>query len=149
MGQVLLTDDRGTSTGGYRARHRARTICATCTPISSHILAGSLDDFKGDDAIAIGVGLARRFGIAVGGQLTLVSPQGAATAFGTIPRVRAYRSSAIFQVGMNEYDTRLRVPAAEAAQIFFQKPGEATQIEVTVADPDRVGAVQPRDPRGA
>ena len=56
-------------------------------------------------------------------QLTLVSPQGAATAFGTIPRVRAYKIVAIFQVGMNEYDTSYVFLPLEAAQIFFQKPG--------------------------
>ena len=28
-------------------------------PVSDHIVAGKLDDFTGDDAIAIGVGLAQ------------------------------------------------------------------------------------------
>ena len=60
---------------------------------------GSLDDFHGDDAIAVGLGLAQRFGLHVGDRLTLLAPQGAATAFGTIPRVRAYRIAAVFQAG--------------------------------------------------
>ena len=33
------------------------------------------------------------------GTLTLISPQGAATAFGTMPRVRAYKVVAIFDAG--------------------------------------------------
>jgi lipoprotein-releasing system permease protein len=140
-GQVLLTDDRGTSTGGY-VRGIRQDDLRKLTAVSDHILDGSLDAFQGDDAIAIGVGLARRFNIRAGGSITLVSPQGAATAFGTIPRVRAYKVAAIFQVGMNEYDTSYVFLPLEAAQIFFQKPNAATQIEVMVDDPDSVGTVR-------
>jgi lipoprotein-releasing system permease protein len=140
-GQVLLTDDRGTSTGGY-VRGIRQDDLRKLTAVSDHILDGSLDAFHGDDAIAIGVGLARRFNIRAGGSITLVSPQGAATAFGTIPRVRAYKVAAIFQVGMNEYDTSYVFLPLEAAQIFFQKPNAATQIEVMVDDPDSVGTVR-------
>jgi lipoprotein-releasing system permease protein len=139
-GQVLLTDDRGSSTGGLVRGVRQADLKALHA-VSDHIVAGSLDAFQGDDAIAVGVGLARRFGLGIGSQLTLVSPEGAATAFGTIPRVRAYRVVAIFQVGMNEYDTSYVFLPLEAAQIFFQKPGSATQIEVMVQDPERVGEV--------
>jgi lipoprotein-releasing system permease protein len=140
-GQVLLTDDRGTSSGGYVRGIRQEDL-RKLTSVSSHILYGSLDAFQGDDAIAIGVGLARRFNEGVGGSITLVSPQGAATAFGTIPRVRAYKVAAIFQVGMNEYDTSYVFLPLRAAQIFFQKPDEATQIEVMVDDPDSVYTVR-------
>jgi lipoprotein-releasing system permease protein len=139
-GQVLLTDDRGSSTGGLVRGIRQSDLKALHA-VSDHILAGSLDAFQGDDAIAVGVGLARRFGLGIGSQLTLVSPEGAATAFGTIPRVRAYRVVAVFQVGMNEYDTSYVFLPLEAAQILFQKPGAATQIEVMVRDPERVGEV--------
>ena len=57
--------------------------------VSGHIVAGSLDGFRGNDAIAIGSALAQSMGLGVGGQLTLISPNGAATAFGTIPRVKS------------------------------------------------------------
>ncbi len=43
---------------------------------------------------------------------------------------------------MNEYDTSYVFLPLQAAQIFFQKPDEATQIEVTVRDPDSVGTVR-------
>ena len=109
--------------------------------MSDHILAGSLDNFKGDDAIAVGVGLARRFALNVGSDLTLISPQGAATAFGTVPRVRAYKVVAIFQVGENEYDSGYVFLPLAAAQVYFQKPDVATQLEVMVSDPERVGSV--------
>jgi lipoprotein-releasing system permease protein len=105
------------------------------------IADGSLSDFQGEDAIAIGTGLAGKFGLGVGDELTLVSPQGAATAFGTIPRVRAYKVVALFTVGMNEYDTAYVFLPMKAAQIFFQSPAAVSQIEVRVADPDQVRRV--------
>ena len=110
-GQVLLTDPRGTSAGGY-VRGIAPDDLQRLKAVSDHIVAGSLAQFRGNDAIAIGEGMARRFGVFVGGRITLVSPQGAATPFGTIPRVRAYQVVAIFKVGMSEYRFELRVHAA-------------------------------------
>jgi len=137
-GQVLLTDNRGTSSGGMVRGIRQADLRALHA-VSTHIIAGSLDDFAGGDAIAVGIGLARRFNLRPGGELTLVSPQGAATAFGTIPRVRTYRVAVIFQVGMNEYDTSYVFLPLEAAQIFFQKSDSVSQIEVMVTDPEHVG----------
>ena len=139
-GQVLLSGGQGQSSGGF-VRGTRQSDLKSLRSVSDHILAGSLDNFKGDDAIAIGVGLARRFALNVGSDLTLISPQGAATAFGTVPRVRAYKVVAIFQVGENEYDSGYVFLPLEAAQVYFQKPGVATQLEVMVSDPERVTAV--------
>ncbi len=139
-GQVLITNDHGGNTGGY-VRGIGQTDLESLRSVSDHILAGSLDAFKGPDAIAVGITLANRFGLTAGDKITLVSPQGAATAFGTIPRVRAYTIAAIFQVGMNEYDSGYVFIPLEAAQVFFQQPNQATQIEVQIADPDRAGPV--------
>jgi len=127
-GQVLLTGPRGQSAGG---------LVRGIRPEDFRRMHAVSDNIR-EDAVAVGVGLAQKFGLAVGSQLTLVSPQGAATAFGTIPRVRAYRVAAVFQVGMNEYDTSFVFLPLEAAQIFFQQPGAASHIEVMVADPQNV-----------
>jgi len=43
---------------------------------------------------------------------------------------------------MSEYDTSFVFLPLEAAQIFFQKPGQATHIEVVLKDAGRVRAVQ-------
>jgi lipoprotein-releasing system permease protein len=135
-GQVLLSSDAGSS-GGLVRGIRQQDLKALHA-VSDHILDGSLDAFQGDNAIVIGVGLANRYNLRPGSELTLISPQGAATAFGTVPRVRAYKVVAIFQIGMNEYDTSYVFLPLEAAQLFFQKQNAATQIEVRVKDPERV-----------
>jgi len=139
-GQVLLSSDRGGAIGGLVRGIRQADIKARPI-IAGNIRAGSLDDFKGDDAIVIGIRLAQRWGLRVGDPLTLISPQGQATAFGTVPRIRAYRIAAVFEAGMNEYDSSYVFLPFEAAQLFFQQQGAATQVEVMVADPDRVGAI--------
>jgi lipoprotein-releasing system permease protein len=110
-------------------------------PISDHIVAGSLADLTGDDAIAVGVGLANTYRLRVGNPLTVISPDGAATAFGTIPRVRAYKVVAIFDAGLNDYNSGVVFLPLAAAQVFFQKPDAITGIEIRLHDPDQVNVV--------
>ncbi len=138
-GQVLLTTDRGSS-GGLVRGMRPQDL-RDLHAISDNVRAGSLAQFEGRDAIAIGLTLAQHFGLAIGSKLTLVSPEGAATAFGTVPRVRAYTVAAIFQAGVNDYDSTFVFLPMQAAQVFFQVPNAATQIELRVRDPERVTPV--------
>lgn len=141
-GQVLLNGPSGSSGGLVRGVRQADL--EALPSIGGTIRAGSLGDFSGDDAIAIGLTLAQQFGLSIGSKLTLLSPDGAATAFGTVPRVRAYRVVAIFQAGMNEYDSRYVFIPLHAAQVFFQKPNAVSQIEVTVRDPEHIAPVTQR-----
>ncbi|MDO9707882.1 lipoprotein-releasing ABC transporter permease subunit [Paracraurococcus lichenis] len=134
-GQVLLTTDAGASAGGLvrgiaPADLRARAI------IAGNIKAGSLEQFEGQDAIVIGTGLARTLDVKVGDRVTLVSPQGRVTVFGTVPRLRAYRVVALFEVGMQEYDAGFVFLPLAAAQLFFQMPKAVSQIEVHLRNPD-------------
>jgi lipoprotein-releasing system permease protein len=140
-GQVGLTTERGGAYLGGDVRGVRQADLRRLHVVSDHILAGTLDNFQGDDAVAIGVGLAQRLGLGVGSRLQLISPQGQATVIGNMPRIRAYRVVAIFRVGFNEADTMFVFMPLEAAQVFFRTPGAATQIEVSTADPDRVAAV--------
>jgi len=141
-GQVLL------SAGSYSAGGLVRGIGAAdlrnLHEVAGNIRAGSLADFKGDDAIAIGSTLAFRAGLGIGSSLTLVSPNGAATAFGTVPRVRAYRVVAIFDTGMELYNASYVFLPLGAAQIYFQTGDAATAIQVMVADADHVDEVGSR-----
>ena len=105
--------------------------------VSGNILDGSLDNFKGDDAVVIGVGLANRTGLRVGSRLQVYAPDMTATPFGAIPRGRSYTVVAVFQVGFNEADTSFVFMPREAAQLLFRMPNQVTQIEVKTTDPDR------------
>ena len=139
-GQALLSTQAGGARGGL-VRGISLDDLRALHPISDHIVAGSLTDFSGDDAIVIGVGLAATYRLRIGDPLTVISPEGAATAFGTIPRVRAYKVVAIFDAGLNDYNTGVVFLPLPAAQVFFQKPAAVTGIEIRLHDPDQVDAV--------
>jgi len=139
-GQVLLTSDQGGASGGLARGVKPEDLRARGI-VADSIINGRLDRFEGDDAIVIGSRLAQRFRITVGDKVTLVSPQGRTTVFGTVPRVRAYTVVAIFQIGMHEYDNSFVFLPMAAAQTFFQTGDVATQVEVFVTDPTNVRAV--------
>jgi lipoprotein-releasing system permease protein len=97
---------------------------------------GSLERL--DEGIAIGTGVARDLGVTVGDRVKLISPDGVKTAFGTAPRVKSYKVVYIFGVGRYDIDrVRVYLPFAEA-QAYFNREGTADEIEILVADPDRV-----------
>jgi lipoprotein-releasing system permease protein len=105
--------------------------------VADHIVAGSLDDFQGDDAVLLGARLAERMGLAVGDQITLISPKGNITAFGTVPRMRAYKIIGLFDVGMFEYDSGFIFMPMQAAQTYFRMPNAVTTLEIFIDDPDK------------
>jgi len=108
--------------------------------IADNIKAGSLDQFHGEDVVIIGRRMAESLGVGVGGQITLISPQSTATLIGLIPRIKAYTVVGVFEVGMSEYDSSFVFMPLEAAQLYFKLPGAASDIEITVQDPDRIAA---------
>ncbi len=139
-GQALLSTSGGGARGGL-VRGIALDDLQALHPISDHIVAGSLTAFTGDDAIVVGIGLASSYRLRIGDSLTVISPEGAATAFGTIPRVRAYKVVAIFDAGLNDYNSGVVFLPLAAAQVFFQKPAAATGVEIRLNDPDQVAAM--------
>ena len=138
-GQVLLNTGAG-SRGGL-LRGIGLGDLRKLDAVAGNILAGDLKDFVGDDAIAVGVGLANWFRLRIGDTLTAVSPQGAATAFGTIPRVKSYRVVAVFDAGLNDYNNSIVFIPLPAAQAFFQKQNAVSGIEIRMADPNKVDAI--------
>lgn len=92
----------------------------------------------GGPGIAIGSGVARELGASVGDRIRLISPDGARTPFGTSPRVSTYEVVYIFRVGRWDIDrTRVYVPFGEA-QTYFNRDGVADEVQVTVAEPERI-----------
>ncbi len=108
--------------------------------VADKLVGGSLDDFA-DDGVAIGYRLAARLGITVGGRLSLITPEGAVTAFGTIPRIKTYHVAAVFNVGMFEYDSGYMYMPLAAAQLYFKLPNEVNELEVRIDDPERAPAM--------
>lgn len=108
--------------------------------VGDNIRYGTLDGFDQSGGLAIGTRLANLLRINIGDPITIISPRGAATPFGTAPRSKTYPVTAIFELGMSEYDkTMIFMPLPEA-QRYFSKPNEVDILEVVISDPEDVDA---------
>lgn len=141
QGEVLMSGPRGGAVGGI-ARGITPSGLGDLPTVSNHVVAGSLNDLTGDNTIAVGGGLASQFGLSVGSTVQLILPQGKATIIGTIPSIVSFKVVAIFQTGMQQYDSSFVFIPLAASQALFQSPNAATQIQVYVTDPDHDEAVK-------
>ena len=92
-----------------------------------------MSEFEGNVAI-IGSRLAQKMGIVAGDEITLISPNGKVTAFGTVPRMKSYRVIGAFEVGMYEYDANFIFLPLKTAQKYFGIGDAVTNIDVTLSD---------------
>jgi lipoprotein-releasing system permease protein len=138
-GQVMATSQGGASGAVVRG---VRPDDLMARDIVRKGMSGDPELFRAGDAVMIGYRLAEKLGLQVGDTITLISPKGNATAFGTVPRMRGYTIAGTFNVGMFEYDSGFIFMPLEAAQTYFRLPDSVTQIEVFLDNPDRVTEVR-------
>ncbi|MBC7906275.1 MAG: lipoprotein-releasing ABC transporter permease subunit [Rhodospirillaceae bacterium] len=134
-GQVMVTSPAAASGAIVRG---VRPDDLLARDIIRKGLSGSAEEFKAGESVLIGYRLAEKLGVTVGDTITLISPKGNATAFGTMPRLRGYTIAGTFNIGMFEYDSGFVFMPLDAAQIYFKLPDAVTQIEVFVDNPDKV-----------
>ena len=133
--QVLFTAG-GTATHGGLVRGVDLGAPGVRADVASQIRGGSIAPLAaGEAAILLGVELARTLGVVSGDPVTLVSPQGAVTAVGMVPKMRRYTVAGTIEVGMHEYDSSLAYLALPAAQEFAGLGTGVTGIEVKLNDP--------------
>ncbi|WP_456448792.1 lipoprotein-releasing ABC transporter permease subunit [Thiolapillus sp.] len=73
--------------------------------VGAHMQTGSLDDLKpGSFSIILGRELAFALHVGVGDKVTMLVPKFTATPAGSVPRMKRFTVSGIFNVGMGEYD---------------------------------------------
>jgi lipoprotein-releasing system permease protein len=106
--------------------------------IVNNIRQGTLEGFDEGQGVAIGRRLADQLSIRAGDTVQLVAPRGAQTVMGWTPRIKVYKVAAVFEIGMSEYDAAfVFMPLAEA-QLYFNRAGDVTAIEVYTENPDRI-----------
>jgi lipoprotein-releasing system permease protein len=144
--QALFTSDVGGAHGGL-VRGVDLAAPAVVEDLRAHLRAGRLDPLRdGEPAVLLGIELARTLGVIPGDSVTLISPKGAVTAVGMVPRMRRYTVAGTVEMGMYEYDSSIAYLALPAAREFAGLAG-ATGIEVKLVDPfeaRRVGAAVTR-----
>jgi lipoprotein-releasing system permease protein len=141
-GQVMVSS--AVQAAGAAVRGIAEADLKAVKLVSDNIRYGSLDGFDTGGGLAVGMRLANSLRVNIGDTITIISPRGAATPFGTAPRSKTYPVTAIFELGMSEYDkTMIFMPLSEA-QRYFSKPGEVDILEVVIDDPEQVDAAAAR-----
>lgn len=92
-----------------------------------------ISDFKGD-VVVLGDRLAHKLGVYVNDEVTLISPNGKITAFGSVPRIKSYRVIGTFNMGMFEYDSNYVFMPLESAQKYFGMNDAVSIIDVSLKD---------------
>ena len=137
MQQALFTVSGGGATGGLV---RGVDIASESVrkDLTRQIKMGSLEPLGrsgGESAIILGRELARTLGVIPGESVTVISPQGALTAVGMVPKMRRFTVAGTFEVGMYEYDSSLAYVSLGVAQEFAGLGDRVTGIEVKLRDP--------------
>jgi lipoprotein-releasing system permease protein len=97
-----------------------------------------LEGFDTGQGLGIGRRLADQLSVRAGDNITLVAPRGAVTPMGTTPRIKTYKVAAVFEIGMSEYDSAIVFMPMPEAQLYFNRAGDVTAIEVYTTNPDRI-----------
>ncbi|MGV8939658.1 MAG: lipoprotein-releasing ABC transporter permease subunit [Allorhizobium sp.] len=134
-GQTLVSGSNGAGTGALVRGIRADDL-VKLKVVSGNIRSGDLVGFAAGDGILIGSRMATQLGVSAGDNVTLVAPEGDVTPLGVNPRVKSYRVSGIFEIGMSEYDSSIIYMPLEEAQLYFNAEGIVQSIELFVTDPD-------------
>jgi lipoprotein-releasing system permease protein len=140
QGQVMAMV-KGAAAGALVRGIRAPALNARRI-IPDNLVAGSLENFAGGPSIIVGSRLAQRLRVGVGDKMTLISPTSTPTAFGSVPRMRAFKIVALFNVGMFEYDNSFVYMPLDQAQLFFKSGDAVNAIEIMVDDPKQVDQIR-------
>ncbi|UVO53204.1 lipoprotein-releasing ABC transporter permease subunit [Sphingomonas sp. SUN039] len=103
------------------------------------VKAGRMADVTvGSGNIAIGSRLAEMLGAQVGSTISLISPDGQTTPFGSVPRIVGYRVAAIFEIGLYDYDKAFVMMPIPDAQQLLLLGDQVGMVEVQTTDADNV-----------
>ncbi|MDG1690703.1 MAG: lipoprotein-releasing ABC transporter permease subunit [Alphaproteobacteria bacterium] len=135
-GQAMLSS--GSAVRGVLVRGLPLEKLKQLPSLQGNIIDGSLDDLTGTNTLAMGVRLAERHGFKIGDRVSLISPRGTITPFGTAPRLKQFKLAAIFRIGLSEYDLNFTFMPIGSAGAFFGLSENQGAIDIVLDDPDTI-----------
>ena len=135
--QALFTGQGRGATGGL-LRGVDLASPSVRAELASQLKSGSVDRLlrtSGEPALLLGRELARTLGAVPGDFVTVISPQGAMTAVGLVPKMRRFEVAGYVEVGLYEYDASLAYTSLAAAQEFAGLGDRVSGVEVKLDDP--------------
>lgn len=138
-GQVMISSAE--TSAGVMVRGMKREDFEKRPLLGGNYTGIELTEFT-DGQIIVGYRLARKLAVRPGDDVTLVSPKGNRTAFGMLPKLKAYTVLGTFNSGMSEYDGNFIFMPLEEAQKFFGTQEKVSHLEVfTQKDADMSAVV--------
>lgn len=173
-GVVAFVEGQALATGPYNSagvavRGMSFEDISKLPLLNQSAVLGGWEDWDSLEGVAIGMRMANQLGLSLGDAITIVSPRGIQTPFGSTPQIRSYPVNVIFDVGMVEFDSFFVFMPIRPAQEYFrlyndrlregaEQPGlmatdeeidaayervyNATAIEVFLSNPDGTRAIQ-------
>jgi len=132
--QVLASSNRASQ--GAMLRGISRADLVKIKPVSEGILESYEISELPKGGLIVGYKLLSRLGANMGDEITVTSPRGNITAFGTVPRIKGFPALASFKTGMSIYDSTYIFADIELVRNFESLEGRLTQIDVFLKDPD-------------
>jgi lipoprotein-releasing system permease protein len=104
--------------------------------LASTLTSGSITDLAaGAYRVILGEALASELGVAVGGTVVLIAPEGTVTPTGIVPRMRRFTVAGLFRSGMYEYDRGLALLNATDAAKLLRMGDAMSGVRLQLADP--------------
>ncbi len=133
QGEIMLT--KGKKVSGALVRGILPGMEPDVSTVGEHMRSGRLEDLQpGEYRIILGAELAYSLGARLGDQVTMVTPQANFSPAGVLPRLRRFRVTGIFDVGMYEYDRGVALVHMEDAARLFQLDNAVTGIRLRLED---------------
>jgi lipoprotein-releasing system permease protein len=107
--------------------------------IMGNVVAGDMKSVTpGSGTVAIGSRLAETLGAYPGSKITLWNPEGRSTVVGTVPREVTYTVSAVFEIGVYDYDKAFVLLPMQDAQELLLMGDQVGMVEIQTRNPDKV-----------
>jgi lipoprotein-releasing system permease protein len=107
------------------------------TDLRSYMRAGSLDSLSaegGMPGVVLGSELASALGLQLGMEVTIISPVGAITPMGVLPKSKTFKAAGIFRSGFYQYDSGMALIDMKVSQDFFGLGEGVTGVHLRVKD---------------
>ena len=105
--------------------------------VSEAIVSGDIDD----GGVLIGISMAGELKAIDGSGLKLIVPQSSSTMIGSIPRMKTYKISGIFDVGMYEYNSSIVFAPLSLTQVLLDTGDKVSHIEIFAHDIKQIDAL--------
>ena len=131
--QVMMV--QGDAVAGAQMRGIDPDQESAVSDVGEHMLQGALQELvSGEFNIVLGAELANALSVGIGDKVTVVTPQAIVTPVGSMPRLKRFIVTGIFEVGMGEYDSGVAIVNLEDAARLIGLDDAVTGVRLKMRD---------------